>query len=403
MTLPSWCSRSWPSSVGSSTCRSRASSSSTSGSSRCSEGVPEVHPDSLRRRASGWTCSRRDRAVGIGLAYTLYRRGLEDPERDPLIEKLGPLAPVFGHAYYYDAAIVAARRRSGPARSPAGSTGSSTTRSSTARSTASAAVRAASARGIRGADRSRAPVRARHHLGVVARLLYVVLWRGGRAGATSRSSPLILITPIVGALICMLLARAAVRSTVTAVAYATMAATLGFAALAALGVRRRRRHFQFVENQRWFPASASATSSASTASASSWSCITALLFPIGLLASAKHRAPGQGVHVWFLLLEGAIMGIFLSLDLIASSCSGSDARPDVLPHRGLGQRAARVRGDEVLHLHRGRLGVPARVDPGRSRSCTRPTPASLTFDYRVLAEWNGLARAPPSCAVPRAS
>ena len=52
--------------------------------------------------------------------------------------------------------------------------------------------------------------------------------------------------------------------------------------------------------------------------------ITALLFPIGLLASAKHLDHrGQGVHRWFLLLEGAIMGIFLSLDLIASSSSGS--------------------------------------------------------------------------------
>ncbi len=45
--------------------------------------------------------------------------------------------------------------------------------------------------------------------------------------------------------------------------------------------------------------------------------ITALLFPIGLLASEKyitHRV--KAYIVWFLLLEGAIMGIFLSLDLI---------------------------------------------------------------------------------------
>ena len=66
------------------------------------------------------------------------------------------------------------------------------------------------------------------------------------------------------------------------------------------------------------------------------------------------------------------MGIFLSLDLIVFFVFWElHARPDVLPHRGLGQRAARVRGDEVLPLHDGRLGVPARVDPRARRSCTR--------------------------------
>ena len=62
--------------------------------------------------------------------------------------------------------------------------------------------------------------------------------------------------------------------------------------------------------------SASATSSASTASASSWSSITALLFPIGLLAVHKLDHRVKAYTFWFLLLEGAIMGIFLSLDLI---------------------------------------------------------------------------------------
>ena len=45
---------------------------------------------------------------------------------------------------------------------------------------------------------------------------------------------------------------------------------------------------------------------------------TAVLFPIGLLASARgieHRV--KAYTFWFLLLESAIMGIFLSLDLVA--------------------------------------------------------------------------------------
>ena len=89
--------------------------------------------------------------------------------------------------------------------------------------------------------------------------------------------------------------------------------------VAALGLQGRNpARSSSSRTDRWSPRWGSATSSASTASASSWSPITALLFPLGLLASEKYiDAPREGVHAWFLLLEGAIMGIFLSLDLIA--------------------------------------------------------------------------------------
>ena len=46
--------------------------------------------------------------------------------------------------------------------------------------------------------------------------------------------------------------------------------------------------------------------------------VTALLFPIGLLASEKYIEHRVKAYIaWFLLLERRIMGIFLSLDLIA--------------------------------------------------------------------------------------
>ena len=45
-------------------------------------------------------------------------------------------------------------------------------------------------------------------------------------------------------------------------------------------------------------------------------CITALLFPIGMLAAARQDHRVKAYTFWFLLLEGVIMGIFLSLDLI---------------------------------------------------------------------------------------
>jgi len=52
--------------------------------------------------------------VGIGLAYLLYRRGLRRPAEEPLDVKLGPAAPVLGHAYYYDETI--AKAVDGPGR-----------------------------------------------------------------------------------------------------------------------------------------------------------------------------------------------------------------------------------------------------------------------------------------------
>ena len=46
--------------------------------------------------------------VGIVLALrAVPQRASTRADRDPLDERLGPLAPVLGNAYYFDAAIVA--------------------------------------------------------------------------------------------------------------------------------------------------------------------------------------------------------------------------------------------------------------------------------------------------------
>jgi NADH-quinone oxidoreductase subunit L len=56
--------------------------------------------------------------IGLGVAYALYRRGLESVDRDPFDERLGFFGRLFGHAYYYDESI--SRFVDGPLRGSAG-------------------------------------------------------------------------------------------------------------------------------------------------------------------------------------------------------------------------------------------------------------------------------------------
>jgi NADH-quinone oxidoreductase subunit L len=81
-------------------------------------GVPDVHPDSFIGGLGLELLTFAIALCGIALAYTLYKKGLERADRDPLDEKLGGLAPVLGHAYYYDAAV--AWVVGGPGRAVAG-------------------------------------------------------------------------------------------------------------------------------------------------------------------------------------------------------------------------------------------------------------------------------------------
>jgi NADH-quinone oxidoreductase subunit L len=56
--------------------------------------------------------------VGIFLAYRLYRAGLARAASEPLDTKLGAIAPVLGHAYYFDETV--AKAVDGPGRGLAG-------------------------------------------------------------------------------------------------------------------------------------------------------------------------------------------------------------------------------------------------------------------------------------------
>jgi NADH-quinone oxidoreductase subunit L len=65
-------------------------------------GVPEVQPDTFIGGFGLELLTFAFAAFAIFLAYTLYQKGLERADRDPLDQKLGGLAPVLGNAYYYD-------------------------------------------------------------------------------------------------------------------------------------------------------------------------------------------------------------------------------------------------------------------------------------------------------------
>jgi NADH-quinone oxidoreductase subunit L len=81
-------------------------------------GVPEVSPDSFIGGLGLELLTFAIALCGIMLAYTLYKKGLERADRDPLNEKLGGLAPVLGNAYYYDAGV--SKLVGGPGRATAG-------------------------------------------------------------------------------------------------------------------------------------------------------------------------------------------------------------------------------------------------------------------------------------------
>src|SRR5690348_16705935 len=97
----------------------------------------------------------------------------------------------------------------------------------------------------------------------------------------------ILITPFVGAVVCMLLPERRPEQ-VKAVAYAVTAITLGFALYMLWQFDASRGTFQFVENQKWIPAIGVRYIVGVDGISLFMVVITAVIFPIGLLASEKY-------------------------------------------------------------------------------------------------------------------
>ena len=77
-------------------------------------GVTAPGPDSFVEGATLDVLSVTIALIGIGFAWTIYRRGLANREVDPLDQRLGPIARLFGHAYYFDDGV--SRAVDGPLR-----------------------------------------------------------------------------------------------------------------------------------------------------------------------------------------------------------------------------------------------------------------------------------------------
>jgi NADH-quinone oxidoreductase subunit M len=169
-------------------------------------------------------------------------------------------------------------------------------------------------------------------------------------------------------------------------------ATLGFSLMMLWDFRVGFGGFQFLEANRWFDALGVGYIVGVDGFSVFMVIATAALFPIGLVASYRgieHRV--KAYTFWFLALETAIMGIFLALDLIAFFVFWEAMLvPMYFLIAGWGSANRRyaamkffiytAAGSAFLLAALLALAFLHQADTGR-----------LTFDYRVLAQWNGLA------------
>ena len=110
--------------------------------------------------------------------------------------------------------------------------------------------------------------------------------------------------------------------------------------------------------------------------------LTALLIPIGLLASAELEKP-KSFTFWMLLLEASVIGVFLALDSIVFFVFFEFVLvPMYFLIAGWGHGNRRYAAMKFFLLHDGRFGVPVRRDPRG----------------RVPAPARHRARSPSTCA-----
>ena len=125
----------------------------------------------------------------------------------------------------------------------------------------------------------------------------------------------IIAAPAIGALVVFLIPAGRVEAA-RAVGYASTAATLGLSLWMLWHFQTGRAGYQFVESERWMGSIGVKYVVGVDGISLFMIVLTALLFPIGLLASAKLTNRVKAFTAWMLLLEAALLGVFLALDLI---------------------------------------------------------------------------------------
>src|SRR5215471_10462316 len=201
----------------------------------------------------------------------------------------------------------------------------------------------------------------------------------------------IIAVPIAGSIVCMLV-PARRPEIAKAVGYFATMVTLGLAAWMLWSFEPHTSKFQFLEQQSWIPKLGVTYLVGVDGISLFMVVVTALLFPIGLLASERYITVRVKAYVaWFLLLEGAIMGIFLALYLILFFVFWELMLVPMyflILGWGSGKRAYAATkfflytaaGSAFLLASTLALGFIHQADTG-----------VLSFDYRVLAAWNGLS------------
>jgi NADH-quinone oxidoreductase subunit M len=126
----------------------------------------------------------------------------------------------------------------------------------------------------------------------------------------------IIATPLIGAVVVVLLPSRR-PEIVRAAGYGFTVATLGLSCWLLAAFSTKQVFFQFVENRPWLP-SIGARYLVGVDGISLFMIVaTALLTPVGLLASQRYPSERPKAFIaWFLLLEFSLMGVFVSLDLI---------------------------------------------------------------------------------------
>jgi NADH-quinone oxidoreductase subunit M len=124
----------------------------------------------------------------------------------------------------------------------------------------------------------------------------------------------IVLTPLVGAILVALVPGRR-PELVRAVGYVATAATAGFVGYLLWHFETGTAGYQFVEDHRWVGSLGIRYLLGVDGISLFMVALTALLFPLGLLASASIERV-KAFTAWMLVLEAALLGVFLALDLV---------------------------------------------------------------------------------------